>query len=206
MPKCPHCHQVIDCTGLSGVVECPYCKKRFNCTPTRTTPPIVPPLPEPIAIEPEEPQFVQELPVSTSRRFMNQKKKPQSLWEFIDLGFQHYLTPIIIKVIWALCLLLAGLGVAYSGFSMITSMFPESSHSTASTRGWDSPPAFTPSAPMSAFENKSTILVLKIVGWLVLVVVTAIWLLILRVICESIIVLFNIAESLVSIDKKTKAA
>jgi hypothetical protein len=144
-------------------------------------------------------------PVSSSRRFLNQKKKPKSLFDFIDLGFHRYLTPTIIKIIWALCLGLAALALTGAAISVITSMLPESSHSTSAGPGWDSQRSFAPSNPTSAFEQKTTLFLLKVVGWLFMAVTTLISLLIVRVVCESIIVLFNIAESLVSIDKKTAA-
>ncbi len=208
MSKCPNCHQAIDCTGLSGVVECPICKKRFNCTPARPTPVVASPLPEALPAQPEELQFTFDSPVSSSRRFLNKKKKPTTLWDFIDLGFQHYLTPIIIKIIWALCLGLAALGLAVAAFAVIRSSFPESDHSQQSRSSdvrYDSRPTFQPSSSPSAYEQWSTALVYKILGWIAFAISTAIILLIVRVICESIIVLFNIAESLTSIDKKTRA-
>ena len=205
MSRCPHCHQVIDCTGLTGILECPHCRKRFNCTPTRTMPTVAAQLPEAVLAQPEEPQFVFDAPVSPTRSFLNKKKNPKTLWDFIDLGFHHYLTPIIIKVIWALCLGLAALSLVGAGFSVVTSLLPESDHSQPSPTGWNSPSSFGSTGPTSAFEQKTTMLVLRILGWLALAVVTAIGLLVVRVVCESIIVLFNIAESLVSIDKKTQA-
>ncbi len=209
MSKCPYCHQPVDCTGLSGVVECPICKKRFNCTPARTKTAVATSLPEPVPAQTEGLQLDFDLPLSPPRRLLDKKKKPNSIWGFIDLGFQHYLTPIIIKVIWALCLGLAVLSLAGAGFYAIASMVPESKppqQSRSSDNQYNSRPSYQPSSPPSDLERASTLLVYKIVAWIGLAISTAIGLLIVRVICESIIVLFNIAESLASIDKKTAKA
>jgi hypothetical protein len=202
MSRCPHCQQAIDCSGLSGVVECPLCRKRINCGPVRATPEVVASLPESAHAQPNPLDFVTEAPIPSSRRFIN-KKNPSTLWGFIDLGFQHYLTPVIIKIVWALSLGLAILGLAWAGLSVISTVVPESRQSRSSE--WDSPSRSSPFSPPSASQQNATFVAHEVVAWLALLVSTAICLLILRVICESIIVLFNIAESLSSIDKKTKA-
>jgi hypothetical protein len=185
-----------------------HVKGLFAASPAgaRTTSKVAIPLDEPPFAPPEfnASQLGFDASVSSSRRFLH-KKSPKSLFGFIDLGFQHYLTPIIIKVIWGLCLVLAALGAAGTGISLIAGLLPESEksmsvRSSSDDMGWS---LNRPSARPGVFQEKLTILALKIVAWLVLVVVIAIGLLIIRVICESIIVLFNIAESLVSIDRKT---
>jgi hypothetical protein len=207
MSKCPHCHQVIDCKGLAGVVECPCCKKRFRISPAQTTPLVTAQLPEPASTLPEEFHFTLDSPGSLSRQSLNRRKKPKPWWDFFDLGFHHYLTPIIIKVIWALCLGLAVLTLASAGFFAIGSMIPESkAQSRTSNSQYDSPPTFRPPTHPSALEEAGSLLLYRVLGWIGLAIVIAITLLVVRVVCESIIVLFNIAESLASIDKKPAKA
>lgn len=207
MSKCPHCHQAVDCTGLRGVVECPYCRKQFTCTPTQPTPTVAKQLPNATAAPSDPFDFTSDSPVSSTRRFMHKKKKPKGLWDFIDLGFHHYLTPIIVKIIWGLCLALAALGLAVAALFLIHSMLPEeASHASSyenSGPTTNSRPSRRTSSQPSVVEEKTMELVYKILSWIGLAVITVIILLVVRVICESIIVLFNIAESLVSIDKKT---
>jgi hypothetical protein len=212
---CPHCKRTLNVSEkyAGKTAKCPGCEKPFRVEFQESVAIVASvgasPLPEAEPAEPEDFLFAFDSPVSSvssSRRFLNKKKKPTNLWGFIDLGFQHYLTPIIVKVIWALCLGQAVLGLAVSGLYAISTMLPESSHrqqSLSSDSQYDSRPNYPPSSPPSAVETKTAELVYKIATWIGTAIVTAIVLLVVRVICESIIVLFNIAESLASIDKKT---
>ena len=192
---------------LDGRIGVPLLQEAILVTPARSIPPIAPQVSEPAPSAPDELQFVFESPVAHPRQFFNKKKKPKPWWDFFDLGFHHYLTPIIIKIIWALCLGLAALSLASAGLFAISSMIPESkAQSQSSNSQYDSQPTFRPPTHPSALEETSTLVVYKVLGWIGLAIVTAITLLVIRVICESIIVLFNIAESLTSIDKKTAKA
>jgi hypothetical protein len=142
---------------------------------------------------------------STWRPRKRLRKKPKSLLDFIDLKFEHYLTPVMLKVVWGLALLLAAIGICWGGLEVVASVLPEPkpdatapSHSSSSTSG--SRPYVAPSAG----EQKVMEFLLKVIRWARNIVEAIIVLLMVRVICEFFIVLFDIAESMASIDRKTK--
>ena len=209
--SCPYCKgQMAFVSLIAGQqVACPHCNRPFAMpgSPQKTMPlpnqQPAPPPPPPDAADPGSLGFLDESPaVGMPRHHHFASRKQASFWHFFDLSFRHYLTPVLIKIVWALCLALGFLAVVGSGLYTVTSMLHESGFRSApdSAPAWDMP--FTPSSPGVA---KTTEVALKAVAWAIVVVVVAIALLVIRVVCESIIVLFNIAGSLSSIDGKIKA-
>ncbi len=132
-------------------------------------------------------------------RYSHAAQKPISIWDFFDVRFQRYLTPVIIRIAWGLCLVLAFLGVTLAGVLLLSPKLPQSASSMA--RYLPRHTEFHSSGIER--ERTSDSFGYRLFVWLSFVVASAIFLWTARIIFESIIVLFNIAKSLTSIEQAT---
>lgn len=175
MSACPHCHRPIDCTGLSGIVECPHCKKRFTCQPLKIQQPMIAePMKSPLPLAPGP---TIRLPSVTS--LVRFRRSGGFFLDFLDLELRDYLTPIILKIIWSLCLMSGAFSAIAGAFSIgVSAYYVE--------------------------EDDVISLTWKLIAWVASIGFIMICLVVVRVTCESLMVVFNIADSLSSIDKKIK--
>lgn len=128
---------------------------------------------------------------AVSRRF----QPATSLLDIFDIEFKRYLTPLIIKVTWAIALLLGSLAVIAITFLFLRAL----TFSPLDTAPRSSKPVATFGA---AGDNDTFVLLRSILPFVMYclsiayVVLALLWL---RVLCESLIVIFNIATILAEI-------
>lgn len=125
MAACPHCHAPLNCQGLSGRVECPHCGKPFLYRPGRKATPgqhapadflAVPADEEESVVEEAEPLAFLEGPAPTAPsgavpRISRESPSGEGPGVF-DFGFQKFVTPTVVKVIWFIAVALFFLNLA----------------------------------------------------------------------------------------------
>jgi hypothetical protein len=100
-------------------------------------------------------------------------------WAF-DPGFERYVTPWIIRMLWLVVLLAAGTSITVGTALLATGRWsPGPAPASVSPRLWN------------------------FLSWLALVGVTALYVLLARVLCEGVIVLFQIARTLEALQRAT---
>lgn len=241
---CPRCqHQLGYDPRLAGQrVACPVCHFAFvmpgpeavgaaGHAPQASIPtaaPVAPPPPQesvvpggPAAAVATTPSFRKLVSTAIERRF-----EPSTSWLdlLFDFQFKKYLTPLIIRVCWAICVVLAVTCVFVSGGLAAYESMPSEGIYAWLMELQDPSPADAPRVePGSARPPQGKFEIefgpppadmgddLKRAAWAVLKFFISLLgivysLMFLRVWFETLIVIFNIAESLASIDRKTRPA
>ena len=198
--KCPKCHTVLNVEGLSGVFACPQCGQKLSLgSPTpalATVRAVSPPPPQPaIGISTEEGTTVRKQTKSTG------------IVALLDLRFERYLTPLILRIYWVLALIAASIAIIGACISWYGEMFPAETRKergqfefrvpATRSEGLERPKPSETSREIARFFYNSKEAIYKII-----IVIAGI--LFVRIFCESMIVLFDISTTLKAIDKRGK--
>lgn len=215
---CQSCKQPMDVPAEMGgqMMACPHCGAQFvaprsaapRTPPIRTSSPTMPPaaaqpkpsLPPPsfqpvVAPTPPAPAFM-PIAEDASKTFGRPiREQPVTLLDVFDLTFARFVTPIIVKIIWVIILILAGLWLLLITYLLAVSLVATSPASIGGFGG----------APRLGTESRLILALMQIVLYLFQVAATGGMLLFWRLVLESLMNLYNIGNSLKSIDRKTRA-
>jgi hypothetical protein len=122
------------------------------------------------------------------------RERPVTLLDVFDLTFARFVTPIIVKIIWVIMLVAAGLWLLLLTFLLVAGLVGSSGIGMGSF-----------GASPIGVESRLVAALIQIVLYVVQVTATGAVLLFWRLMLESIMTLFNISNSLKSIDRKTRA-
>ena len=150
-------------------------------------------------------------PTNRHRRLRQPPRTGQWLLILLDIKFQYYLTPWIIRAAWLLTLLYAALSLSLTTIFVLMPSEP-SAFAGRPGVGFDRFPV-ADEAPVEAKNREPWLadettawirrFAWKAALWLLGAWLLIMWILAVRVICEVMIVIFNIAESLAAIDRNT---
>jgi hypothetical protein len=176
------------------IVACPACHGQFEMQSIGE--PTAPPIPPPSAAASE----FSDLPHLPVRRTYVERSgftPAKSIWDIFDFHFERYVTPIIVRVTWAIAVFVAGAWVFGMTALCIYTWLPEQQGKGARDEiRFQTEPRFTP----PKWLEKRVITTIAYAHAVIAAVLVLLWV---RVVLESMIVLFNIAKSLASIDRKT---
>jgi hypothetical protein len=189
--NCPHCQTQLDITGLSGMFACPRCGQTIEISPTP------PPLANVSVASPAAPVFEAS---SAEESILSKRPKSGGPLAFLDLKFEYYLTPTIIRFYWATAIIIAVLTFVFRLVTLLESKFKKA----PSTQ-----PHFEFRSPFSDTDVPGSD------GWipdfiydggfyLLMVIGMVAMLLFIRLVCEFVIVLFDISTTLKDIRDKEK--
>jgi hypothetical protein len=206
---CQACKQPMDVPAeMAGqTMACPHCGKQFvalRAPSSRTAPsspgpapasqpPMFQTAPPPTPPSPAFAPIVDE-PAKPSSRI---RERPVTLLDIFDLTFARFVTPIIVKIIWGIFMVLAGLWLLFTTYMLAMSLI------ATSPAGMSSSPFGR--GPSLGSESRLILALIQIVFYVFQVAMTGAMLLWVRVALESIMTLFSISNSLKSIDRKTRA-
>lgn len=160
----------------------------------------IPPATESIGTKPgptESSRYRKSYQSIVANRFQN----ATGILDIFDWKFEKYVTPIIVRITWVICVVLAALAVVLVIIGLIFQMLPEIQISESGSGAPDGRPTIeyrTPEVPF--WLQKRIWAISQAVGSLFGIVIFILWT---RVLSETVIVIFNIATSLSSIDQKT---
>lgn len=187
---CPRCGTILQLTpDMSGAtVACPNCAQQLLV-------PAMPPAMRGVSIQPAR---------TSDRQF----KQAASLLDVFDLKFEKYVTPLIIRVTWAIVLAFAVLWIVVVVAGSIMSLMPETDTESSRVRTTIELPESLKSVQRSADDSVergwarayNVLLALTQIAFIGLAVL---WV---RVSLETVIVVFNIAKTLTSMDNKLPAS
>lgn len=189
--------------------QCPRCGKRY-AIPAGTQPDVCPACSQAAGAPPAG--YPQAAATSDSAQFQFDQVGPagghidhrhrrrtgmEHVWWLLDLRFERYLTPWIVRFTWNAALLL-GLGaICLWTIGSLADLI--SSPAPASPSGGGSGFRFAPDFLLEVLDTR---LARHALAWCVQVIVVAFGLLYVRVICEAVIVLFHVSNTLTEIRKQ----
>lgn len=211
---CQSCKQPMDVPAEMGgqTMACPHCGAQFVAP--RAAAPRVPPIKpmtqlpfspppsaptpptfQPVAPMPPAPTFapvLEEPGAKPSGRPL--RERPVTLLDVFDLTFARFVTPIIVKIIWVIILILAGLWLLLLTFLLVMGLIGSSGVGMSSFGA----------GPAIGAESRLVAALIQIVIYCFQVAATGAALLFWRLMLESIMILFSVSNSLKSIDRKTR--
>lgn len=216
---CQSCKQPMDVPAEMGgqTMACPHCGTQFvaprvaapRVPPTKpvaqpapqsppfSPPPLVrPPTIQAVGPTPPAPTFapvIDEPGPKTSGRPL--RERPVTLLDVFDLTFARFVTPIIVKIIWVIILVFAGLWLLLLTGLLVMGLVGSSGVGVGSFGA----------APSVGVESRLITALIQIVFYFFQVAATGALLLFWRLMLESIMILFSISNSLKSIDRKTRS-
>jgi hypothetical protein len=111
----------------------------------------------------------------------------------LDFRFRRFVTPWIVKILWATCLLLAILSIAKLGYDFFIQPSMSSPSEGAGRGNWQFGPM-----------NEQPLLLMRILIFAISALITSIIILCIRVICEMVIVVFVTSGDLNELRKLLK--
>ncbi len=194
--QCPRCGKRYAIPAGTQPDVCPACAQAAGATPPSAPPPGYPQ--SAATGDSAQFQFDQMAPSGGHADFRHRRRSGMDhVWWLLDLRFERYLTPWIVRFTWHAALIL-GLGAIClwtigSLADLLSSPRPTSP--TGGEGGFQFAPDFL-------LEVLDTRLARHFVAWCVQVLIIAFGLLYVRVICEAVIVLFHVSNTLADIRRQ----
>lgn len=170
---CPGCDRAYSVISTDGLTLCPTCKEQSPPDENVVEPPSIP------------------IVIAVTRH--PQRHSGSGIVELLDLRFQRYLTPWIVRLTWSLVLAGAALLTGAIVFENVYSLMSGQSFFFAIARDVPAIP------PLRIGNDQMARYGIRFITMLVYIMATAFTLLYVRVFLEGVIVLFNIAATLTKI-------
>lgn len=202
---CPHCRGVVEYVReLAGKpVACPHCGKQFTLPPSTSTAAPVPAV-----------KVRRGSASGLADRHRPSMTAATSWFDLFDFKFEKYLTPWIIRLTWAVALVVSAVWLAMLLFGVVWTLIPSAAEANLSqtqlraeqeltSPGLEAPETESPRSRLKWRPLKlPPQVVLATAMALTTIIAIMVCLLWVRVFLETVIVVFNIATTLKDIERK----